>query len=553
MRRPAAVLSLFVLTGFAARGPLRVPLSISLSPSTVAGGNPVTGTILTSSPAGNSGLTVTLTAPPGITLDAGANAVSGGPQGSTRINVPAGATSVTFRVLSAPVASVQQVLISGASGSDVATATLTIKPASVRSVAVSPSTVAGGASATLSISLDGALASGLVIALSAQTGLLSDGSVQSLKTPVSFPPTVQPPAGQTSVTQALTTIPVTSAQSVTISAIVTPAAVLEAPLRVNTSTVLTVAPPVVKAVQLSPTAVTGGTSVAGTVVLTGPAPGPGVSVALNSSDSAAVVPPTLVVSGGQDRASFLVSTRPVSLTHSSVINAILSQSSLLPVTEQSATVSGSLTINQPKISVLSVSPPSIFGGATATVGLTLDGPAPSLGFVVRLSSTTSSAVVPASVTIPAGSRGTNAPVTTSLSTTPTVTATIAAGGQPTISSATDGTANTVQFAESSSLLSVTLSISSQVLGSFTAPDSAHGSSGFTLLLVPTSGVTRPVTVSLATNHPELLGLPATVQISPSLTSKVLVTTKAVSTRVTGVSITASAGSSVIARTMTLTP
>lgn len=556
MRCSVIALSLFALTGFAPparlRAPGRAPLSISLSPSTVAGGNPVTGTILISSPAGSSGLTVTLTAPPGITIDAGANAVSGGPQGSTRIGIPAGATSATFRVLSTPVASVQQVLISGVSGNDNATVTLTINPASVRSVAVSPSTVTGGGTATLTISLDGPLAGGLVVSLSAQAALLSVGSILA----ASIPATVQPPAGQTSITQAVTTVPVANAQSVTISAVVSQSTVREAVPRGSPSAVLTIAPPVLAAVQLSPTSVTGGTAVVGTVVLTGPAPAQGLGVLLSSSDTAAAVPQSVVVSGTLDRASFTVSTRPVALAHGATINAVLTQTVLLPL-QNTLPTTGVLTINPPKVSALSISPSSVFGGASAAATVTLDGPAPTLGFVVRPSSSnTLSAAVPSSVTIPGGSRAANIPITTKLSATPGVTATIAAGGQSLTSSVTDGTTNTVVVSELGTTAgspSATLTISSQVLASFTAPDSARGSSGFSIVLAPATGVTTPVTVTLATNHPELLGLPATVQLSPNLLAKTLVTTKAVTTRITGVTITASAGSSAIVRSMVLTP
>ena len=313
---------------------------------------------------------------------------------------------------------------------------------------------------------------------------------------------------------------------------------------------------------MSPTSVTGGTSVAGTVVLSGPAAGQGVGVTLGSADTAAAVPPAVSVAAGSDRASFSISTRPVALTHGATITAIKtpsSQISVLPQIEQSATVSANLTIKQPSIKTLSISPSALFGGSGAAASVTLDGPAPALGFVVRLSSSSTSATVPGSVTLPSGSRGTNIPITTSLSTTPSVSATITASGQPVTSSTSDGTSNTILISQSGSSgstfggTSATLTISSQVLASFTAPDSARGSSGFAILLSPATGVTTPVTVSLATNHPELLGLPATVQVSPSFTSKVLVTTKTLSTRVSGVSITASAGSSAITRTMVLTP
>lgn len=559
MRHPTSVLSLLVAFAGPSRAPSAVPLAISLSPSTIAGGNPATGTILLSSPAGNSGVTVTLTAPPGITIDPGANAVSGGAQGSTRIGVPAGATSVTFRVLTSPVAAVQQALISGTSGNTTATATLTLNPASVRTVSLSPATVTGGATATLTMTLDAPLASGLVVTLNAAIAS-TDGSVQQLGAPlaVSLPFTVQAAPGQTSITQPAVTVPVFVNQSVTIAAAVSPASTPLVP-RGSASALLTVLAPVVSAVQLSPAALTGGATATGTAVLTGKAPGKGLTFAVSSTDTSAVVPQILAIPGGSDRASFPISTKPVAITASAAIRAVSTStlSTTLPFIEQAATVGATLTIQPPVVRAVSVSPSSVFGGTTTTGTVALTGPAPALGFSLRIASSSASAVVAANATVSAGSDHLSFPIVARLTTTPSVTATITASGQPTssstISSTTDGTSNTIIVGESTTGPSATLAISSQVLGALTVPDSARGSSGFTILLTLASGVPTPVTVTLATNHPELLGLPAVASVSPNLVSKVLVTTKPVSARLAGVTITATAGSSVIGKTMVLTP
>jgi hypothetical protein len=545
MRSPIGALPLLVFFAGAPHAPPGVPLAITLAPAIVVGGNSTIGTILLSSPAGNSGVTVTLSAPPGITLDPGANAVSGGAQGTTRIAVPAGATSVTFRVLTLPVAAAQQALISGTSGSQTAAATLTVNPASVRTIAASPSTVVGGGTVTLSITLDGPLANGLVIALKA-TIATPDGSVKQLgaTTAVSVPPTVQA-TGQTSVTQAAVTVPVALDQPVSIAATVIPASsTLVA--RGFASALITVLAPVVSAVQLSPAALTGGSSASGTVVLTGATPGNGLTVAVASTDPNALVVPTIFIPAGSDRTNFSISTQPVAR----IVNATIQAGVAMP---QSIVRTANLVISPPAVRSVSISPSSVFGGSTTTATVTLTGPAPPPGFQVRIASSSASVVLAGTDTIPTGSDHVSFAMLARLSTIPSITATITASAQAsTTSTIADGTSNTILVGEPAAP-SATLAISSQVLGSITAPDSARGSSGFTISLTLASGVPTPITVALATNHPELIGLPATVSVSPNLVTKVLATTKPVSARLAGVTITASAGSSVLGKTMLLTP
>lgn len=79
-------------------------------------------------------------------------------------------------------------------------------------------------------------------------------------------------------------------------------------------------PPALSSVSLSLTDVVSGTPVTGTVTLTSPAATGGLSVALTSDDPvAATVPATVNVAAGSTRATFPVTTLPVTNTQSTLI------------------------------------------------------------------------------------------------------------------------------------------------------------------------------------------------------------------------------------------
>jgi hypothetical protein len=77
-----------------------------------------------------------------------------------------------------------------------------------------------------------------------------------------------------------------------------------------------------------------------------------------------------------------------------------------------------LTVSAPALSTLSLSPSSVKGGTSSTGTVTLTGPAPSAGVVVALSSNSSYASVPSSVTAPGGASSATFTINT-----PTVTTT----------------------------------------------------------------------------------------------------------------------------------
>lgn len=92
-------------------------------------------------------------------------------------------------------------------------------------------------------------------------------------------------------------------------------------------------PPALDGLELDAMVVRAGQSAQGTVRLTAAAPAPaGLNINIRSSNSAAVVPATVIVPGGAVTATFTVSTRPVSLeTQLEIAAAYLDQTRTAPL------------------------------------------------------------------------------------------------------------------------------------------------------------------------------------------------------------------------------
>jgi hypothetical protein len=178
--------------------------------------------------------------------------------------------------------------------------------------------------------------------------------------------------------------------------------------------------PVISSLSLNPSDVTGSASSQGTVTLNRSAPQGGALINLTSSNPAVVTPSTVTVPAGQTQASFTVSTQPVPNDVQATITASYRNSSKSAV----------LTVRRPRLLSINLQPESAIGGSSVTGTVSLNGPAPSGGVVVSLtSSNTNAAVVPSSVTIPSGQNSAGFTVTTKLvnSSTP-VTITASYGG-----------------------------------------------------------------------------------------------------------------------------
>lgn len=99
------------------------------------------------------------------------------------------------------------------------------------------------------------------------------------------------------------------------------------------------APPILQSVSLSPTTVTGGNNVTGTIFLSSPAPAGGIEATLSTSNLVAKPQPTVTVPAGQTSVNFTVTTSAVSANTSVTITAIVgnaSQSANMTVTRGAA-------------------------------------------------------------------------------------------------------------------------------------------------------------------------------------------------------------------------
>jgi hypothetical protein len=144
---------------------------------------------------------------------------------------------------------------------------------------------------------------------------------------------------------------------------------------------LTVTPPVIVSVTLSPTSVTGGlVNSTGTVTLDVNAPTGGTLVTLASDSAAATVGANVTVAAGSKTATFLVTSHAVGATTTANISG----------TFNAGTQSAPLTVNPPAIASVTMSPSSVTGGLSSTGTVTLNTAAPASGILVTLASSNTS-------------------------------------------------------------------------------------------------------------------------------------------------------------------
>ncbi|HLV79554.1 MAG TPA: hypothetical protein VKT32_04705 [Chthonomonadaceae bacterium] len=146
-----------------------------------------------------------------------------------------------------------------------------------------------------------------------------------------------------------------------------------------------------KTLTLKPASVTGGASVTGTVVLTGPAPSGGATVTLGNTNAAAAAPSSVTVPAGATSATFTVTTVPVTMATRGTVSASYG----------GVTKSAALMVKTPVLLSLALSPGTVKGGGSVTGTVKLNGVAAS-ALSVSLTTTNPAATVPGSVMVPAG-------------------------------------------------------------------------------------------------------------------------------------------------------
>jgi subtilisin family serine protease len=344
--------------------------ALSLDPTSVQGGTTATATVTLTGTAPTGGTAVT------VFSDATAATVP------ASVTVPAGQSSTTFTVSTSAVSSATSATLTATVGAVSRTATLQITAptaaVSLSSFAVNPTSILGGSGVTGLVTLSRvAPAGGLTVSLSSGNAAAT------------VPAGVSIAAGTSTASFTITT------RSVSVDTPVTLAATYNGSSR---TAILLVQKPASAAVSLTslsvnPTSVTGGANSTGTVTLSAAAPTGGVVVTLSRNGSAATVPASVTVPAGSSSATFTVQTSTV----------IVATSASVTASYNGATRSDVVAISPAAPSLrLALNVASVLGGSPVTGTVTLTSPAGLGGRVVTLTSSSSYAVVPSSVTIPQG-------------------------------------------------------------------------------------------------------------------------------------------------------
>lgn len=439
----------------------------TLSPSTVIGGNNVTGQITLAAPAPTGGIDCTL-----ITNDASTILFPGG----NTVTVPAGQTFVNFPIQTKGVDSQTDFTVTASALSVGITQTLTLKPANLLSVTFNPQRVAGGSPSTGTVRLDG---------LPGPSGF--DVNLTVNGNPAGYtitPPTLHFGVADSALTFVVGTVPESANQQRVITA--------DRPaqgtyIHETKTGSLFVDANFLTNMTLSPTSVNAGQTSTGTVTISNTAEANGVVVNLSSDNTAvATVPATVTVPSGSTNATFTVSTLATALDTTVHIHAIRGTNDISrPLQVKGVTFT------------LSASPTSVIGGSQNIIGtVTLALTAPAGGVSVSLvSSAPAAASVTSPVVVPQGSKTANFTITThTVSTTQNVT--ITGQTQP------GTTATTVVQIRAISLASLTFDPSYVKGGTFThvqvSLDAPAPAGGATVTLSSTNtAVLNPGPITIA--------------------------------------------------------
>jgi hypothetical protein len=253
---------------------------------------------------------------------------------------------------------------------------------SVASLSLNPSSVSQGGSTTGTITLNQSAPAGADVYLTT-----SDDNA-------SVPIEVTIPAGSTSTTFPVSTVSISGADQVSITASFGLS---------SSSATLSIGTPHLSSLTLSPSTVGAGQYSTGTVTITNPAPSGGYLVTLGTQRSAYVqVPATVTILAGATTATFTAKPSPYTQTYTNLITA----------SDATTKVSAVLTVNPNGVQSLTLSPSAVYGGSNSTGTITITSNALTGGYVVNLYSQTPSYVgVPSTVTVPAGTRQATFPIT----------------------------------------------------------------------------------------------------------------------------------------------
>ncbi len=173
---------------------------------------------------------------------------------------------------------------------------------------------------------------------------------------------------------------------------------------------LTVVPPALRQLYLTPTTVIGGCGTsAGRILLTGAAPPSGGVVAMSDTNPKATVPATVTVPAGAESATFTVPTSAVTTNTTGTVTAEFG----------GVSQTHNFTVRPIRAQSMAFSPNPVKGGATVQGTIALECPAAPGAVTVNFTSSSGLAVPTTTLTMPAGART----ATFSVRTSPVSTAT----------------------------------------------------------------------------------------------------------------------------------
>ncbi len=475
--------------------------SVTLNPTTLVQGVSSSANTVTLTGPAKIGSTVTLTssAPGIVTVPA-------------TVFVPVGLVTEPFTVSAGTVASEQTVTITGKFNGGVYSANLTVEPPGLQPINLSPYITDGGTTTTTNtVSISPALPTSTTVTLTSSNPAVA-----------SVPASVVIPAGATSQTFSIVTQPLTSSQSVTITA---------AALGTTRTASLVVTPLQLSALTLAQSSITTPITLSGNTVQIETAVNANTTVSLSCYPVYGVVsvPATVVIPAGSRTATFSITASPSEAYTNVTITATLNGGSR----------QANLNVTPPPYPLLyyvTLNPATAIGGTTTTGNqAVLNTSAASATTVTLTSSNPTVASVPASIVVPAGATTQSFPIVTQQVTASQNVFIIASAGG--VSSASTLTVNPL------TLSSLTLAQSS-VTGASTV-------TGNTVTIAAAVG--SNTTVTLASSNTAAATVPASVVVPAGATSATFsITTASVAAAQTA-TITASLNGSSRTANLTVNP
>ncbi|HEY3781034.1 MAG TPA: PQQ-binding-like beta-propeller repeat protein [Fimbriimonadaceae bacterium] len=301
---------------------------------------------------------------------------------SNTISIPHGAQAGNVLIHTLPVSSEEAINITGTYNGITLHRILTLEPAALTGIKVGPTTVLGGANSQLAVYLNG------------KAGATGDSVTLSSSSPdVTVPGSLSVASGATDANVTIQTAPVSSSEQVTLSATFG---------STTLQTTINLTPAVLSGINVTkPGSVIGGFPTQLAVYLNGRAGVSGAFIIISSSSPDASVSDAFIYQGSGST-NVGVSTAPVDATEQITITA----------TYGSVTLNTNLTLNPAALNAVQLQPAGVEGGNSSAFAVYLNGPAGPSGTVLTLSSNSSDATVPATVTIPAGATSANVHVLT---------------------------------------------------------------------------------------------------------------------------------------------